>query len=153
MVKTFKNLLLQNHKADDLESWYAAFGTQVLPNLSTWRSWVDLDIFNSKVKFGPFFLCLGKCLNCRFLRNWWILWGESWYISSNKWIHDNLWLLKVRVIQWPLSKVTQIQHFSNFFSAETARLIEAKFHMESPWDVGNENLFKFFRSYDHARIW
>ena len=29
--------------------------------------------------------------------------------------------------------------FSNFFSSETARPIEAKFHMESPWDVGNEN--------------
>ena len=29
--------------------------------------------------------------------------------------------------------------FSNFFSSETARPIEAKFHMEPPWDVGNEN--------------
>ena len=25
--------------------------------------------------------------------------------------------------------------FSNFFSSETARRIEAKFHMESPWDI------------------
>ena len=28
--------------------------------------------------------------------------------------------------------------FSNFFCSETARLIEAKFHMEPPWDVGNK---------------
>ena len=28
-----KNLLLWNQKADDLESWYAALGTQVLQNL------------------------------------------------------------------------------------------------------------------------
>ena len=28
-----KNLLLQNQKADDLESWYTALGAQVLPNL------------------------------------------------------------------------------------------------------------------------
>ena len=30
--------------------------------------------------------------------------------------------------------------FSNFFSQETARPIEDKFHMEPPWDMGNENL-------------
>ena len=34
--------------------------------------------------------------------------------------------------------------FSNFFCSETARRIEAKFHMEPPWDVRNENLFKLF---------
>ena len=31
--KTFKNLLLWNQKADDLESLYPVLGTQVLPNL------------------------------------------------------------------------------------------------------------------------
>ena len=35
--------------------------------------------------------------------------------------------------------------------AETARPIEAKFHMEPPC-VGNENLFKCSRSQDHAHI-
>ena len=79
MVKMFKNLLL-NQKADDLETWYESFGTQVLPNLSKWWPWVDLDIFYSKVKFGPFCICLGKRLNCRLPRNWCILWGESRYI-------------------------------------------------------------------------
>ena len=28
-----KNLLLRNQKADDLETWYAALGAQVLPSL------------------------------------------------------------------------------------------------------------------------
>ena len=28
--KNFKNLLLQNHKSYDLESWHVAFGTQAL---------------------------------------------------------------------------------------------------------------------------
>ena len=32
--------------------------------------------------------------------------------------------------------------FSKFFFSERARLIEAKFHIEPPWDVGRENLFK-----------
>ena len=43
--------------------------------------------------------------------------------------------------------------FSNFFCSETARPIEARFHMEPPWDVKNENLFKYSRSHDHAHIW
>ena len=43
--------------------------------------------------------------------------------------------------------------FSIFFCSETARPIKAKFHMEPPWDVGNENLFKCSRSHDHAHIW
>ena len=43
--------------------------------------------------------------------------------------------------------------FANFFCSETARPIEAKFHMEPPWGVGNENLFKCSRSHDHAHIW
>ena len=34
--------------------------------------------------------------------------------------------------------------FSKFFFSERARLIEAKFHIEPPWDVGSENLFKCF---------
>ena len=34
MLKAFKNRLIRNQKADDLETWYAAFGTQVPPNLS-----------------------------------------------------------------------------------------------------------------------
>ena len=33
MVKTLKNLFLWNQKADDLECWYAALGSRVLPNL------------------------------------------------------------------------------------------------------------------------
>ena len=50
-----------------------------------------------------------------------------------KWVHEPLWIAKVKVIHWPWSKVTQIQHF---FSLETARPTEDKFHMKSPWDGG-----------------
>ena len=31
--KPFKNLLLQNQKADDLETWYVTFGMRGLPSL------------------------------------------------------------------------------------------------------------------------
>ena len=43
MVKTLKNLLLRNQKADNRETWYAASGAQALPNLFKWRPWVDLN--------------------------------------------------------------------------------------------------------------
>ena len=42
--------------------------------------------------------------------------------------------------------------FKLLFS-ETVRPIEAKFHMEPPWDMRNENLFKWSRSHDHAYMW
>ena len=67
MVKTLKNILLQNQKADNLEPWYAASGAQVLPSLFKWWPWVDLDLFYGKVKFGP--LCFvwekGKTMDFR----------------------------------------------------------------------------------------
>ena len=53
MVKTFKNLLLQNQKSYDLETWHVALGTQALQSLYKWWPWVDLDLFYGKVKFGP----------------------------------------------------------------------------------------------------
>ena len=60
MVKTLKNLLLWNQKADDFETWYAASGPQVLPSLFKWWPWVDLDLFYGKVKFVPLGFLYGK---------------------------------------------------------------------------------------------
>ena len=36
MVKTFKNILLQNQKSYDLETWHAASGTQALQSFNKW---------------------------------------------------------------------------------------------------------------------
>ena len=58
--KNLKNHLLWNQKADDLESWYAALGTQVLPCLFKWWPWNDLDLFYGKFEFGPLCFCMGK---------------------------------------------------------------------------------------------
>ena len=51
MVKTLKNLLFWNQEANDIETWYTALGTQVLPNLFKWWHWIDLDHFYNMVKF------------------------------------------------------------------------------------------------------
>ena len=66
MVKSLKNLLLCNQKANDLETWYVASGARVLPSLFV-LLWVDLDLFYRKVKFGPLCFCMGKRLNNGFL--------------------------------------------------------------------------------------
>ena len=58
--KNLKNLLLRNQRADDLETWYAALGAQVLRSLFKWWPWVDLDLFYGKVKFAPLCFCMGK---------------------------------------------------------------------------------------------
>ena len=58
-IFTIKNLLW-NQKADDLESWYAASGSHVLPSLLKWWSWDDFDLFYGKVKLGPLCFCMGK---------------------------------------------------------------------------------------------
>ena len=46
--------------------------------------------------------------------------------------------------------------FSNFFSLETAGPIEAKFHVEPPWNGGMSE-YKWFMSTDqescHAHVW
>ena len=58
--KNLKNLLLQNRKANDLESWYASSGAPVLPSLLKWWPWIDLDLFYGKVKFGAYAFVLEK---------------------------------------------------------------------------------------------
>ena len=58
--KTIKDIFLWTRKADDLETWYIALSTRVLPSLFKWCPWVDLSVFYGKVKFGPLCLCRGK---------------------------------------------------------------------------------------------
>ena len=66
MVKTIKNLLLQNQQTDDLETLYVALSMQVLPKLFKLLPWVDLDTFYTKVKFGDIGFCMGKSENYLF---------------------------------------------------------------------------------------
>ena len=59
-------------------------------------------------------------------------------MQLTNWVHEPIWISKVKVIHWPWSKVTQNSVFSDFFFFETARLIEAKFQGEPPWDRGTK---------------
>ena len=55
-------------------------------------------------------------------------------MQLTKWVHEPIWISKVKVIHWPWSKVTQIHIFKLLFLRNGP--IEAKFLMEPPWDGG-----------------
>ena len=61
-VKTLKNLLLQNHNADCLETWYVASEDLVYLSLYKLGRWVDLDLFYGKVKYDSSGFCMEKKL-------------------------------------------------------------------------------------------
>ena len=66
MVKTIKNRLLRNQKADDLEIWYATSGARVLPNLFNDELWLILTYFmaRSNLLSYAFVLGKGKTMDC-----------------------------------------------------------------------------------------
>ena len=41
---------------------------------------LKVTYFTTRSNFSPFCFCMRKWLSCRFPRNYWSLWGESWYI-------------------------------------------------------------------------
>ena len=108
MVKTLKNLLLQNQLTDDLETGYVALCMWVLPRLFKLSPWVDLDPFYAKVKFGHIGFCMGKSETYSFFGNYCSLGSQSCLKHSTKWVYEVEWVSKVKVILWPWSKVTQI---------------------------------------------
>ena len=58
MVKTFKNLLLQNQECLGAESLHKSSGTSGLPKLLKELSYVDIWPFYSKVKFASLCICM-----------------------------------------------------------------------------------------------
>ena len=54
MVKTLKNHLLWNQKADDLETWYTASGARVLPICSNDDPWLTLTHFMARSNLVPY---------------------------------------------------------------------------------------------------
>ena len=60
--KIIEDIFLWYRKADDLETWYTALSTRLLPFFvfSNNAPWVDLNLFYDKVKYGPLCFCIGK---------------------------------------------------------------------------------------------
>ena len=64
--KTFKNLLLQNQKAYDFETWHEAIGNGALQSLYKSWPWDDLDLFYGKVNLGYPHIWMGKIVTMSF---------------------------------------------------------------------------------------
>ena len=61
MVKIFKNLLLRNQKAYDLETWYVALGAQVLPSYLNDDPGLTLTYFTGRSNLVPCAFAWEKC--------------------------------------------------------------------------------------------
>ena len=150
MLKTLKNLLLQNHWANCLETWHVASGYVVLQSL--YKSWplVDLDLFYGKVKFGNLGFFYRKKWKLLIFQNYCSLW------LLTDWDNEYILVLKVKVISWPWPKVIYIQNLKLAF-------------LRNHWANQSQILYKAFRykemsnlstwcwSHDqdgcHAHIW
>ena len=81
MVKTFKNLLLQNRECLGAEPLQESSGTGGLPKLLKELSYVDVWPFYGKVKFASLCICMGKTFKNLLLQNRACLMVESLHIS------------------------------------------------------------------------
>ena len=82
MVKTFKNLLLQNREWLGAEPLQESSGTGGLPKLLKELSYVFIWPFYGKVKFASLCICMGKTFKNLLLQNRACLMAESLHISS-----------------------------------------------------------------------
>ena len=75
MVKTFKNLLLQNQESFEAESWCIVSGTQVLSNCSN-----DLKLTFYLFTAGPDLRPVGKILTNHFHKMYERLMAGTYYV-------------------------------------------------------------------------
>ena len=104
MVKTFKNLLLQNQGCLMAESLHKSSGMGGLPKLIKWWSYIDIWPFYGEVKFASVCICMGPINlhgkivdNFKWLPLWslWSLWASVAQISCGAFLgQENERLLK-----------------------------------------------------------
>ena len=153
MVKTFKNLLLQNQKSYDLETWHVALGTQALQNLYKWWPWVDLDLFYGKVKLGHLYVWMGKTVIKSF---------NGGKLAAKDYID---WIILLMKKIWPqgvvcpcpgaiyLYMTTIFKHLLHWNRLAN----QSQILCGASLGRGNESVYKWSRSHDqdgrHAHIW
>ena len=150
MVKTLKNLLLQNQLTNDLETWYVALCMWVLPRVFKLSPWVDLDIFYAKVKFGHIGFYMGKSENYLFFRTIAAFGLKlAWSIQLNEFMK--------------LGEYSRSRSFFDLgqrslrFQSSNSWAIWNQSSYESLKENRNENKYKWVGSHDqdgrHAHIW
>ena len=167
MVKTFKNLLLQNREYLGAEPLQESSGTGGLPKLLKELSYVDVWPFYGKVKFASLCICMGKTFKNLLLQNRACLMAESLHISLGT--EELPKLLKKMVVHWHLTFLRQgqfcflmhlygknVQNFKQLLLWSLwANFAQISYGASLGW--GNENLLKWSRSVDQdgrpAHIW
>ena len=150
MVKTLKNLW--NQKADDLE-------TSLEPKGRWPWNFVCIIRCSSTSKFVQM-MTLGwpwPILQQGQIWSLMLLYGKrvkQWIFQKQlltKW-HEPIWISKIKIIHWPWSKVTQIQHLQTSFPLKPLGRLKPNFMWSLHWmgEGGKvyENLFKWSRTHD-----
>ena len=108
MVKTFKNLLLQNWECLGAESLHKSSGTRDLPKLLKELSYFDIWPFYGRVKFASLWICMSPIhLNRKIVENFkllllWSLWAKFAQISYWAFLSRGEWkIAKMVVVHWP----------------------------------------------------
>ena len=120
----------------------------VLLKMFKFWPWVDLDpFFYPKVKFCHIGFCMGISENYLFFENYCSLGSQSYMKYLTKLVNEVEWVSKVKVILWPLSKVTQISKLKLVFLKNNwANWNQSSY--ESLRENGNDNLYKWVGSDD-----
>ena len=115
-------------------------------------TWVDLDPFYAKVKFGDICFCMGESENYFFFfGTYGSLRSQSCLKHSTKWVNEVEWASKVKVILWPWSKVTQISKLNVWLLvcilrwANQGLLALLFFHVS--WNIKSYFLWKTMKKY------
>ena len=100
MVKTFKNLLLQNRGCLQAESLHKSSGTGGLPKLLKWWSYIVVWPFYCEVKFASICICMGPIhLYGKTVDNFkWLLWAETCSVATGS---KPFKILLIGILRWP----------------------------------------------------
>ena len=142
MVKTFKNLLLQNQECLGAEPLQESSGTGGLPKLLKKLSYMTFDLFTAKSSLLPYAFEWEKPLKIFFSKTEHALWlnlciylreQESYQNCYNNGCTLTFDLFTVRSILLPYAFVWEkMFRISNNFSSGASGPILLKFHMEPP---------------------
>ena len=147
MVKTFKNLLLQNQKSYDLENWHVALGTQALQSFYKWWPILRQGQIGSPIRW------MGKTIIKSFNRG---KLAAKDYIDWIILLMKNIWPQGV-VCPCPgaiyLYMTTIFKHLLHWNRLAN----QSQILCGASLGRGNESLYKWSRSHDqdgrHAHIW
>ena len=133
MVKTWKILLLWNQKADDLECLHTASGTLKYYQIFNDDPGLTLTYFTARSNLVSYAFVLEKVKTMDFSENI-VVYDIKVCRCSQLNEYMKLYECQRSSSSIDLGLILSDSMFLNFFSSITIRPIEAKFHVQPPWD-------------------